>query len=163
MGTTTVPPHSWGLDPDAKLPQKTQSVLVIAVISAVLCFLAIEFYWSLLPRPRTPFEASFFCIVGPVVLFLDAYGLSFLWFGMSATGAAPFRNPMPLLRAYAWAVLGIAAGSVLFNEALTTPRGLVTKLCYVIAGSALLAESVVLVHLIQTRKSTTGQLPRHAE
>ncbi len=167
MGTTTVPPHSWELNPDANLPQKTQSVLVIAVTSAVLSFLAIEFYWSLwshMPRPpRTPFEASFFYIVGPVVLFLNAYGLSFLWFGMSATGAAPGQNPMPLLRAYAWAVLGIAAGSVLFNEALTTPRGLATKLCYMIAGSALLAESVVLVHLIQTRKSATGQLPRHAE
>ena len=157
MGTTTVPPRYGELNPDAKLPNKAQSVFVISATSAVLSFVAIQFYWSVwshMPSARTPFEANLFYLVGPVLLFLFSYSLSFMWFGLTARSDFDPKNTIPHLVSCAWAVLGIPAGSVLFNEALTTPRGFITKICYLIAGSALLAESVVLLRLLQTGKST---------
>lgn len=159
MGTTTVPPRDWELNPDSKIPRKVQSVPLISATSAILSFLAIKLYWlwwSYLPQPRTPYEATTLYFAGPALLFWVSFCLSFMWFGMNAAGESEFKNPLPLLRSYAWAVLGIPAGSVLFNEALTTPRGFITKTCYLIAGSALLTETVVLVHLIQARKPAAG-------
>ncbi len=161
LGTTTVPPRDWDFNPDSKLPNKAQSVFVVSATSAVLSFVAVQFYWfawSHMPPARTPFEANLLYLVGPALLFLISYSLSFLWFGLTARGDSEVKNPTARLVSCAWAVLGIPAGSVLFNEALTTPRGFITKVCYLIAGSALLAESVVLVRLVQTGKSANRRL-----
>jgi hypothetical protein len=162
LGTITIPPGYDELNPDSKLPHKAQSVLVVSVTSAVLSFLPIQFYWSVwshMPPERTPLETNFFYLAGPALLFLFSYSLSFMWFGLTGRSDSGFKNPVPHLVSCAWAVLGIPAGSVLFNEALTTPRGFITKICYLIAGSALLAESVVLLRLLQTGKSMARTIP----
>src|ERR1700730_13062782 len=141
LGTIALPPRNGELNPDSKLPNNAQSVLVVSVTCAVLSFLPIQFYWSVwshMPPERIPFEANFFYLAGPVLLFLFSYSLSFMWFGLTGRSDSGFKNPVPHLVSCAWAVLGIPAGSVLFNEALTTPRGFITKICYLIAGSALL-------------------------
>ena len=160
MGTTTVPPEGWQLNPDSKLPQKAQSVLAITVTCSILSFVPIPFYWYVwdhLHEPHTAFEASFLYVAGPVVLFWVSYCFGFFWFASNTAGQPGFKSPGPLLISYAWAVLGIPAGSVLFNEALTTPRGTITKIFYLLAGCALVAESVVLVRLVEVGKANAGK------
>jgi hypothetical protein len=164
LGTTTVPPQDWEFNPDSNVPKKAQSVLAISLTSTILSFIAIPFYWyalSHLPEPRTPFETRFVYVIGPAMLFSVSYSLAFLWFGLVATAnESEFKNPIPRLLSCAWAILGIPAGSVLFNEALATPRGFITKLCYLFAGCALLAESVIVIRLTEAWHLTARKRPK---
>src|ERR1700733_10755085 len=86
LGTITVPPGYGELNPDSKLPNKSQSVFAISATSAVLSFLPIQFYWSVwshMPPERAPFYAHFFYLAGPALFFLLSYSLSFMWFGLT--------------------------------------------------------------------------------